>query len=421
MRRVWSKFLKREDGVVAIIFAVMAIPFFAMAGWAVDYLRLEHVKEYLQIQADTAALNATHKDDPQATNWEQAQWDRTHSAIMAEINRTYSGAWASNIALTHEWLEPDVRVKVTARADVPLAFMNIVPGIPDTQAVEVVAVVVVSETYWEYSVEATDLDYEAGDYNRVWAYCFWPNRDPSGDLPIRTQMTPIADNAGSSTVKNIYIAETSNPQIEGAEAIVDSDLRAMYISKQNSNINGVDGVLEGTYRTVSNAHMDVPRTYRYVSPLCQGESYFSLRLENVRNQRGDYRYWEVGDFYYASGERYNYYTDTYPDAVTDEMQYGGLELPAWGGGDADILETVLCESLSPCGPASPGRDRQLGAANQRERAEAECPEGSYMYYGWEDRPAGIGEWTDADYDDIRVIISCPTLKSMGDQNPRLVG
>jgi hypothetical protein len=31
-----------------------------------------------------------------------------------------------------------------------------------------------------------------------------------------------------------------------------------------------------------------------------------------------------------------------------------------------------------------------------------------MYYGWEDRPPYYG-WTDRDYDDIRVIVECPTI------------
>src|SRR5690554_2201946 len=78
-------FLRREDGVVALIFAVMAIPFIAMGGWAVDYLRMYHVKDYLQSQADAAALTALLE------GVEQEDWE---DAFRAEISRQYSGSWA---------------------------------------------------------------------------------------------------------------------------------------------------------------------------------------------------------------------------------------------------------------------------------------------------------------------------------------
>ncbi len=38
-----------------------------------------------------------------------------------------------------------------------------------------------------------------------------------------------------------------------------------------------------------------------------------------------------------------------------------------------------------------------------------------MYYGYEDRPGG-----DRDYDDIRIIISCPEMKKVQDKQVRIV-
>jgi hypothetical protein len=52
-----------------------------------------------------------------------------------------------------------------------------------------------------------------------------------------------------------------------------------------------------------------------------------------------------------------------------------------------------------------------------------------MYYGWEDRPPGLSgtssnwqhiAWTDKDYDDIRIIIKCPTFETVGERNARLI-
>jgi hypothetical protein len=42
-----------------------------------------------------------------------------------------------------------------------------------------------------------------------------------------------------------------------------------------------------------------------------------------------------------------------------------------------------------------------------------------MYYGWEDRPPGLG-WTDRDYNDIRVVIECPVSESTGEFLVRLI-
>ena len=48
-----------------------------------------------------------------------------------------------------------------------------------------------------------------------------------------------------------------------------------------------------------------------------------------------------------------------------------------------------------------------------------------MYFGWEDRPVypqghpRHGQWTDADFDDIRLIVSCPEIIAT-DRTVRLV-
>src|SRR5690554_1403836 len=104
MGRSLFDLFRREDGVVAVIFAVMAIPFIAMAGWAVDYVRIQHVKEYLQAQVDGAALSATmHLDDGEAV-----QWQRVEAAVRAEIAQNYEGGWAREVNVSREWLEEDV-------------------------------------------------------------------------------------------------------------------------------------------------------------------------------------------------------------------------------------------------------------------------------------------------------------------------
>ncbi|CAE7886519.1 fbp, partial [Symbiodinium necroappetens] len=193
-----------EDGVVAVIFAVMAIPFIAMAGWAVDYVRLQHVQEKLQIEADSAALNALIED---------VDWEVVHDAAMAEIARNYNGSWAREVQVEGEWLN-QYDFRVTASADVPLAFIKLLPGIGDVQRVSVAAVAQVERPDLKWvAPEFSELSYEAADFNRLWLYCYWIDR-PEGDpsQPKRTQMVPIADNGGSSANRDLrFVPDPGDP------------------------------------------------------------------------------------------------------------------------------------------------------------------------------------------------------------------
>lgn len=441
MKRVLSSFLERNDGVVAVIFAVMAIPFIALAGWAVDYMRLQHVKDYLQARADEAALNIHEEEDRRTRD---QQWGLVHAATMTEIGLQYQGSWARNVTVSHDWIgTPDEKkVRVDVSADVPLAFMHILPGIPSTQRIDVAAISQANVTTPIYKIEVADLDYDAGDYNRVWAYCYWPNRpDNNPDLPKRTQMVPIADNGGPANKRNQYI----NVRNERG-AISDPLLEEEYYNALASNGYGLNGAEEGVWRVVSGAGTD-SRVYHYIAPQCpEGEAYLSLRLENVRFARTQHQYWEDGDPRYPEAPannrgdkhtgRFNYYTDTYEQDGVPGQQYDGLVLPDVGnpnvppGQPANVLETVLCRTWDECDSDNPNNIIPSGHNRTPERAAENCQPGEYMYYGFEDRPPGLsGEkrtwediaWTDADYDDIRVIIQCPEEAQEGERNARLVG
>ncbi|MEQ9066545.1 MAG: hypothetical protein RLO18_07455, partial [Gimesia chilikensis] len=137
------------------------------AGWAVDYVRLQHVKEYLQNQVDSAALSAFVEEDE---SW-QTKWGLVESVTLAEIGRQYQGNWAQNVSLTPDRMS-DYELKVTASARVPLSFMNILPGIPDSQLVTVSATVRFSDVKEVREPPDTSLlDPQAGDFNRLWMYC----------------------------------------------------------------------------------------------------------------------------------------------------------------------------------------------------------------------------------------------------------
>ena len=48
-----------------------------------------------------------------------------------------------------------------------------------------------------------------------------------------------------------------------------------------------------------------------------------------------------------------------------------------------------------------------------------CSESKSMYFGWEDRPPSAGG-SDKDYNDIRILVSCPTLVKIADKEVRIV-
>ncbi|WP_417582125.1 pilus assembly protein TadG-related protein [Pelagibacterium sp.] len=418
-RSLWD-LVRREDGAVAVIFAVMAIPFIAMAGWAVDYVRLQHVKEFLQAQVDAAALSAFVEE---GENW-STKWELVESVALAEISRQYQGAWAQGVSITPDRFN-DNDLKVTASAQVPLAFMNILPGVPDTQLITVSATVQFSQVKEVRRPPDTSLlDPVAGDFNRIWMYCFWPNRpenDP--DLPRRTRMVPVADNGGS-----VFLPDFSEPPTMPG-------LVSRYTSILTSHPLGLDGVEQGPWLISKGANTN-RREYQYMWPDCAQGSFLSFRLENVRFARTQQRYWDSGTVANNGGDRktgrFSYYTDTFFTPGNNTEQYAGLQGPepfVRPGEKVDILETVLCDSIDECRPQSEGGVIPEGVNRSPQRATGKCEPGKYMYYGWEDRPPGLSGtsnnwqhigWTDRDYDDIRIIIQCPTFETVGERNARLV-
>jgi hypothetical protein len=414
-------FLRREDGAVALIFGLMAIPFIALVGWSVDYLRLHHVKDFLQAQADAAAIHALAEDTP------EGQW---RLAMLGEIQRQYQGDWARDITVEGDWVGGgDEFFRVTASADVPLAFMLLIPGIPDVQLVSVAATAQLIKPELVYEAPVfSDLNPDAGDYNRMWLYCYWPDRvglnDP--ERPVRTQMVPIADNSGTTDPNGKTQFHTADLGVDGFP--VDNQLRSEYQQVIEDYTYNLDGREKGIWRQVNGN----PRQYHYLMPRCPSGSHMGYRLENVRFSRTQIQYWDTGAAPNSGGDghtgRFNYYSDTVITSGQPEV-YDGLIHPGTGQ-RVDMLETVLCDSIAQCKPVSEGGIIPEGPNRTPQKATGACSPGKYMYYGWEDRPPGVPgsqagwqhyAWTDRSYDDIRIVIKCPEEQQVGERNARLVG
>lgn len=330
-------FWRKQDGGVAVAFAISAIPLIGMAGFAVDYMRAAEVRSALQVEADAAALaSAASKDSSASTAWV--------ANLKSAINDRFGDGSAAvgNLAADGEWLSTsDFRVQTSA--DVPLTFLRIIPGIEDHFGVAVESVARVTKPKLTYKPpKVTDLDPDASDYNRLSLYCFDPEKKSDPMTKGRSQETTIADNAKTK--------------------------------------------------------------YTYQMPKCAAGETMSYHLKNVRDARTTPKQWDN-----PKATQYNYYTDT--------VIAGGVETYDLGG--YSILETVLCDTAAKCVPKSQGGVIPEGTNRTPQHAEQACQAGKFMYYGWEDRPPGLG-WTDKDYNDIRVVIECPSSESTGEFLVRLI-
>jgi hypothetical protein len=208
-----------------------------------------------------------------------------------------------------------------------------------------------------------NLDFEAGDYNRIYVYCFNKLRKNDPDMGRRADsMTAISDNGGTN-----YVYEM--PQCDAATETL------------------------------------------------------SYRLYNVRNMRTTPAKWDGGSaerFNHFSDTELTDATSPPAGVAAYSFTRGTHTTTAglttnFGLKEKDgLLETKLCNTLAECKPKSQGGILPEGKDRKPNKETKPCAEGKFMYYGWEDRPyyaagapAGIDGWTDRDYDDIRLIVECP--------------
>lgn len=333
-----KRFLQCRRGNMAVIFGVGLIPILGAVGLAVDYGRALNAKNLIQAEGDALALSAVQLGN-------NGNYDHLVQHFRASTAQRWGdGDWLDTLALEARWLNA-VDFQVDVRARVPTTILGALPGYGDAVDVVTVSTARIAEPRWIYKEpEIADLDPEAADYNRIYVYCFNEDEKDDPETRGRTQMRPMADNAG-----------TSYPQ--------------------------------------------------FAMPQCEAGEALSYRLVNVRNARLQPHLWDRQ----TGVERYEFHTDTVNRQGLPNYDLGGFQ----------ILETVLCNNLAECRPVSQGGIIPEGKERIPQRASKPCETGKYMYYGWEDRPPGLG-WTDRDYDDIRVIVECPSMEQVGQRSVRLI-
>jgi Flp pilus assembly protein TadG len=311
------RFQKNEQGAVGIMFGLSFVPLIAMGGAAVDYSTAIKKRANLQQSVDTAVLAGA----------KVALTDMTKGIDVAKkaLQANLSGA-AGEFTPTVTYNSSTKKMTMTVAGSVPtnfLGFANVNAISIQAEASALINEVTVVTTK---NPNASFLDSEAGDYNRIYAYCFDDTRKNMTDKG-RTQMTPLMDNAGT--------------------------------------------------------------TYKTTIPECKETETVSFRLYNVRNSRTNPSVWETATertllkngYNDYSGVRYDYYTDTVNNNDVMTHQFPN-NLP--------ILETKVCDTLAQCKGVSKGGLVPEGKNRTPVIDSRACSADKFMYFGWEDRPPGYG-------------------------------
>ena len=322
-------------GNFSLMVALAVVPVFGAAGMAVDFARATAAKSFYQDLADRTALSVarggTDGDPANYLHYARTSARKAYGYAPSTGDVDVRGIWTTT---------RDYRVTVTGK--IRTTILSAIPGFPNEVLVSARATAEVGDPIYEYQQpRVSEVDPGAADYNRLYVYCYDPEQAGDRGTHGRTQMTAIADNAGTK--------------------------------------------------------------YRYTMPNCAVGEYLSYRLYNVRDARTTPGAWDSSE-----STTYDFYTDT---VVTGDRETYHLGYP--------MLETALCDTYELCTPQSQGGVIPEGVNRTPHSTDSACAPGKFMYYGWEDRPPGAG-WSDRDYNDIRVIIQCPTVKFVGNKSVRLV-
>lgn len=350
-------FGKNDKGTVAIVFALTLLPTLGFAGAAVDYSRATNARDYMRKVGDQTALTIAAADADVA------------AVALAAAKTTIEGGLGGkvrDVTVTGRWLDEE-HYLVRTEGDIVMSIVQAVPGMPESVGVAVETVTKrIPPTYRTTPPTRSLLEPEAADYNRIYMYCFDADRAGEADLG-RRDLTPIADNASPPT-----------------DYAADPD---------------------------------------WALPECGPGEVASYMLRNVRSARRDPAKWDD-----PAQQVYEYYTDTTlaPDTrvmrhdVRGYRVYSGTSRTPMNMISSPILETIRCRTDAECRTVAEGGiipNRRTGRTPAT--ATQACQEGMFMYFGWEDRPPGFG-WTDTDYDDIRLVVSCPERVKATDKQVMIV-
>ncbi len=391
------RFGKDERGNVALAFGLALVPMVGAAGTALDYQSASNTRHVLQTEADAAALEVmkavveVQTNSANATKSQSergAMIDQRAAAILAArqaIAQARTSDRATGVAMTGRW-EDALKTEYTFTASGNVKRVFVIAGVGGQEPVMPIKISATAKMDVQTSTSTAvptlaNPGYEAGDYNRIYAYCYDDKKKNEANRG-RSKMTPVSTNGTSGSYVEL---------ISGA-----------------------------AFRTVQ-------------MPVCEGNEVLSWRLYNVRGQRTNSNAWPRDTYNSTtklwsqtdrSGyEIYNHYSDTKINGNSGLEDYA-FRGDAFGfNGPIKMMETVVCDTMEQCTPGRPGSIIPTGRNRSPNPQNATCEPGKFMFMGWEDRPflmrnTGSNDyssnnsfqWTDSDYDDITLVISCPEKK-----------
>ncbi len=391
-----QRFRKDRRGNVALAFGLALVPIVGSAGLVLDLQSAGNTRQLLQNEADAAALEVMRAAVQVQTNPANAAKSQSERNAMIEqqaasilaarqaIAQARTSGRATGVAMAGRW-DDALKTEYTFTASGNVKRYFNITGMGGTQTTLPIKTIATAKMDVTTSTSTTvptlsNPGFEAGDYNRIYAYCYDDTKKNNANRG-RSKMTPVSSNGA-----------TGRPEMETNNA----------------------------FRSVQ-------------MPACEGDEVLSWRLYNVRDQRTNpnawprdnwnntTKLWEQTD---RSGYTiYNHYSDTKINPIT------GLEEYAFRGDAFNynspirMMETVVCDTMEQCTPGRPGSIVATGRNRNPNAQNVACSPGKFMYIGWEDRPflmrnTAINDystnnsfqWTDSDYDDITLVISCPEPK-----------
>lgn len=157
------------------------------------------------------------------------------------------------------------------------------------------------------------------------------------------------------------------------------------------------GAAESRRSQMTKIAHNISSTVSYVWPTCAEGQSLSFRLRNFINSRNDAAKGKP-----IKGAQNNYYSDT---VVENGREIFSTKV-------RPILETIRCDTYDEC---TPWKNQPDGIRHTPVAEDRPCVPGKFMYYGWEDRPTG-----DGDFNDIRFVMKCPTGRDVAYGASRLV-
>ncbi|WP_375408324.1 TadE/TadG family type IV pilus assembly protein [uncultured Methylobacterium sp.] len=348
---------RAEGGNVIILFALGLPVMLGVAGTAIDYGNATRIRAIEQSISDATTLLVASGDTLD---------ERSKALTMAEAQlRSQLGSQVEVLPIQPPvWSGSDVKLTISTK--MKTALVHLLPGMPREMQIDVVTKVNrVAAQYETESPKVVQLTPSAADFNVIYSYCYSSKASRQNDADKgRRGFVAIADNAAIGTPQTDY-SRNAPTKCEDNEA-------QSYMLK---NVwNGNSDPSKRTNRNEPNYEYFADNT------IDQGTGVIATRV--------------TGSQVLASNSR----------IAVDTVKY-------------QMLETIVCDTLNEC------KSKQYGGilpnSNTKHSpsiAKNSCSEGKYLYYGWEDRNAGA----DQDYDDIRLVVSCPKQVKVADKQLRIV-